>query len=160
MKKLLWGIIATGLVLTVPQLATADDAYSRFIKTQLAEFEGDNPPDNCKEKKIEVLEKPNNKATYELCAIKDKPIYMRKSYDGSPVSVTNYSKGELVGVSFGEGTMGVGFRNNEPVVKWNSGEFGKRGVNWKLTPEDKALYRKDVKESKRILKRFGVPKTK
>jgi hypothetical protein len=160
MIKVLWSIIGSGLVLVTPNLATANDIYSQFMKTQVAEFEGDKIPDNCKEKKIEVKEQPNNKATYELCAVKGKPIYMRKSYDGTPVSVTNYSKGKLVGLSLGEGTIGVGFRNNQPVVKWNSGEFGTREVNWKLSKEDKALYKKEVEESKRILKKFGIPTSK
>jgi hypothetical protein len=156
MRKIFLGIMTTGLVLSIPHLANANDAYSRFIKTQVAEFEGDKAPENCREKKLEEKDENNNKITYELCAVKGKPIYIRASNDGSPFGVMNYNKGKLVGLSIAEGTAGVGFRNEQPVVYWNSGEFGTRSVNWNLSAKDKATHRKEVDKSNRLLKKFGI----
>lgn len=156
MRKLLWATIAAGLVLSTPHLANANDAYSRFIKTQVAEFEGDKAPEQCREKNLEEKDEGNYKITYSLCAVKGKPIYIRASNEDSPFAVMNYSKGKLVGLSLAEGTAGVGYRNEQPVVYWNSGEFSTRTVNWKLSAKDKATYQKDVIKSNRLLKKFGI----
>jgi hypothetical protein len=55
-----------------------------------------------------------------------------------------------------EGTGGVGFRNGKPVVEWNSGEFSKRRVNWKLNAEEKSKYLEIAAKERLILLRFGI----
>jgi hypothetical protein len=153
MQKLLAPTIAISLTLAIPFVALAD-TYDNFIKTQVTEFQSVGE-DKCKEQKREVME-GNNKITYELCILQGKPIFLRASNDGTPLSVSNYHKGKLVQLSMWEGTGGVGFRNGKPIVEWNSGEFSKRRVNWKLTAEEKSKYMETAAKERRILLKFGI----
>jgi hypothetical protein len=97
-----------------------------------------------------------NKIVYELCILQGQPIFLRASNDGTPLSVSEYNRGKLVQLSLWEGTGGVGFRNGKPVVEWNSGEFGKRQVNWKLTAKEKSNYLEIAAKERRILLEFGI----
>jgi hypothetical protein len=152
MWKILAASIAIGFTLATP-LATLADNYENFIKTQAAEFNG-NSPENCKEKKLEATE-GGAVITYELCIIKNSPVYLRTSAEGTPIGVSSFKKGKLVQLSLWEGTGGVGFRNEKPVVEWNSGEFSPRKVNWKLTAEEKAKFLELAAKEKKILRKFG-----
>jgi hypothetical protein len=153
MQKLLASTIAISILLGIPLIALAD-TYDDFIKTQVNEFESVGS-DQCKEQTREVME-GNNQITYNLCLLQGQPIFLRASNDGTPFSVSNYKKGKLVQLSIWEGTGGVGFRNGKPVVEWNSGEFSKRMVNWKLTAEEKSKYIKIAAKERRILLKFGI----
>jgi hypothetical protein len=72
------------------------------------------------------------------------------------LSVSEYKGGKLVQLSLWEGTGGVGFRMGKPVVEWNSGEFGKRQVNWKLTAQEQSNYLAIAAKERRILYKFGI----
>jgi hypothetical protein len=146
------GAIAFGFTLATP-LATRADNYDNFIKTQAAEFEGLSV-ENCQEKKLEATE-GGAKISYDLCVVKNSPIYLRTSAEGTPIGVSSFKKGKLVQLSLWEGTGGVGFRNEKPVVEWNSGEFSTRKVNWKLTAAEKAKFSEQAAKEKKILRKFG-----
>jgi hypothetical protein len=153
MQKLLASTITISIALGISCTALAD-TYDDFIKNQVAEFESFGS-DKCKEKTRTVME-GNHKVTYNLCILQGKPIFLRASNDGTPVSVSNYKNGKLVQLSMWEGTGGVGFRNGKPVVEWNSGEFSKRRVNWKLNAEEKSKYLEIAAKERLILLRFGI----
>jgi hypothetical protein len=153
MQKLLASTIAISLTLGIPCTALAD-TYDDFMKNQVAEFES-RGSNKCKEQTRTVME-GNNKVTYDLCILQGKPIFLRASNDGTPFSVSNYRNGKLVQLSLWEGTGGVGFRNGKPVVEWNSGEFSKRRVNWKLNAEEKSKYLEIAAKERRILLKFGI----
>ncbi len=152
MQKSLAAIIFT-IALGMPLVATAD-TYDDFIKTQLAQFSNVGS-DRCKMKTRTEIE-DGNKIVYELCILQGKPIFLRMSNDGTPLSVSKYRRGKLVQFSLWEGTGGVGFRNEQPVVEWNSGEFDKRQVNWQLTASAKANYLDIAAKERRILRKFGI----
>jgi hypothetical protein len=80
---------------------------------------------------------------------------LRTVADETPIGVSTFKGGKLVELSLSEGTGGVGFRNGQPVVEWNSGEFSKRRVNWKLTAEEKSKFIEIAAKEKRILHKFG-----
>lgn len=152
MWKLLTASIALGFTLATP-LVTLADNYDKFIKTQAAEFES-AVPENCKEKKLEATE-GGTKLIYELCVVNNSPVYLRTRTEDTPIGVSNFKGGKLVQLSLWEGTGGVGFRNEKPVVEWNSGEFSTRKVNWKLTAAEKAKFSETATKEKKILRRFG-----
>jgi hypothetical protein len=153
MRQLLAATITISFTLGLP-LAAFADPYDEFIKNQVAEFQSLGS-DQCKEQSREVIE-GNNKITYDLCLLQGKPIFLRASNEGTPFSVSSYRKGRLVQLSLWEGTGGVGFRNGQPVVEWNSGEFSKRRVNWKLTTTEKSKYLDIAAKERRILLKFGI----
>lgn len=153
MRQLLAATIIINLTLSLP-LAAFADAYNDFIKKQVAEFQSLGT-EQCKEQSKAVME-GNNKITYDLCLLKGKPIFLRASNEGTPLSVSSYKQGKLVQLSLWEGTGGVGFRNGQPVVEWNSGEFSKRRVNWKLTAAEKSKYLDIAAQERRILLKFGI----
>jgi hypothetical protein len=153
MQKLLPLTIAISVTLGIPLIALAD-TYDDFMKTQVNEFESVGS-DKCKEQTREVMEN-GYKIRYDLCLLQGKPIFLRASNEDIPFSVSNYRNGKLVQLSLWEGTGGVGFRNGKPVVEWNSGEFSKRGINWKLTAEEKSKYMKIATQERRILLKFGI----
>jgi hypothetical protein len=152
MHKSLGLVIAT-ISFGISLSATAD-TYDNFIKTQIAQFQSAGS-DRCKMQTKAVIE-DGNKIVYELCILQGQPIFLRASNDGTPLSVSNYNRGKLVQLSLWEGTGGVGFRNEKPVVEWNSGEFGKRRVNWKLTAKEKSHYLDIAAKERRILRKFGI----
>jgi hypothetical protein len=152
MYKSLAAAIAA-IAVGIPISATAD-TYDNFIKTQLAQFKSVGS-DRCRMQTSEVIE-DGNKIVYELCILQGQPIFLRASNDGTPSSVSEYKGGKLVQLSLWEGTGGVGFRNGQPVVEWNSGEFGKRQVNWQLTAPAKANYLDIAAKERRILQKFGI----
>ncbi len=140
--------------LGMPIIALAD-TYDKFMKTQVAEFQsvGD---ELCKVQKREVI-KDSQKITYELCILRGKPIFLYVYTDGAALDISNYRNGKLVQMALSEFGDGVGFRNGQPVVEWRSGEYGNRGVNWKITAKDKAIYLESAAKQRRILlKLFGV----
>ena len=153
MQKLLASTIAISVTLGIPLIALAD-TYDDFMKTQINEFESVGS-DKCKEQTREVIEN-GYKIRYDLCLLQGKPIFLRASNEDTPFSVSNYKNGKLVQLSMWEGTGGVGFRNGKPVVEWNSGEFSKRRVNWKLTATEKSKYLEIAAKEKRILLKFGI----
>jgi hypothetical protein len=152
MQKILATSIALAFTLAMP-LAALADSYDNFMRKQVAEFQNDT--EKCKEKKLEGGIESGVKITYHLCTYKGKPIFLRTSADDSPIGVSIFKGGKLVQLSLWEGTGGVGFRNGDPVVEWNSGEFSKRRVNWKLNSEEKAKFLADAAKEKRILHKFG-----
>lgn len=152
MWKILAASIALGFTLVTP-LAALADSYDNFIKTQAAEFER-KTPENCQEKKLEATE-GGAKLTYELCVVNSSPVYLRTSAEGTPIGISSFKKGQLVQISLWEGTGGVGFRNEKPVVEWNSGEFSPRKVNWKLTAKEKVKFSELATKEKKILRKFG-----
>jgi hypothetical protein len=153
MQKFLASTIAIALSVGMPLVALAD-TYDKFIKTQLAEFQNVGGG-RCKVQTREVVE-GGNTIVYELCIFNGQPVYLRSSNDGMPFLVSEYNKGKLVQLSMWEGTGGVGFRNGQPVVEWNSGEFSQRRVNWQLTAEEKSNYLATAAKEKRILLKFGM----
>jgi hypothetical protein len=152
MHKSLAVVIAT-IAIGIPLSANAD-TYDDFIKTQLAQFKSVGS-DRCKMQTREVMEE-GNKIVYELCVLQGQPVFLRASNDGTPLSVSEYNRGKLVQLSLWEGTGGVGFRNGKPVVEWNSGEFGKRQVKWKLTAQEQSNYLAIAAKERRILLKFGI----
>jgi hypothetical protein len=153
MQKSLAIVIATIAWGIMPLIAAAD-TYDDFIKNQLAQFTSVGS-DRCKMQTREVIE-GGNKIVYELCILQGQPIFLRASNDGTPLSVSSYNRGKLVQLSTWEGTGGVGFRNGKPVVEWNSGEFSKRQVNWKLTAQEQSNYLAIAAKERRILLKFGI----
>jgi hypothetical protein len=153
MQKSLLAIIATISWGIMPLIAAAD-TYDKFIKTQLAQFKSVGS-DRCKMQTKEIVE-AGNKIVYELCILKGQPVFLRASNDGTPLSVSEYKGGKLVQLSLWEGTGGVGFRNERPVVEWSSGEFSQRRVNWQLTAQEKSNYLATAAKEKRILLKFGI----
>ncbi len=152
MHKLLISIIIASFSLSIPISARADN-YDKFLKTQSLEFNAADS-EKCQEKKIEVTQK-GTKTTYELCILKNSPVFLRTSFDETPMGVSIFKKGKLVQLSLWEGTGGVGFRNEKPVVEWNSGEFSQRRVNWNLTATEKSKFLKMAAQEKQILRKFG-----
>jgi hypothetical protein len=153
MQKLLISSIAIAVTLGMP-LAALADSYDNFMRKQVAEFQNSNN-DKCKERKIEGGVESGSKITYYLCVYKNKPVFLRTVADDTPISVSTFKGGKLVELSLWEGTGGVGFRNGEPVVEWNVGEFSKRGVNWTLNAEEKSKFQEMAAKEKRILRKFG-----
>lgn len=82
--------------------------------------------------------------------------YNRQRLYCSCISVSNYKNGKLVQLSIWEETCSVGFRNGKPVVEWNSGEFSKLRVNWKLNAEEKSNYLEIAAKERRILIKLGI----
>jgi hypothetical protein len=153
MQKLLGSSIALAFTLGMP-LTVLADSYDSFIKDRVAEFRNPNT-DKCKEKKIEGGVESGARIAYYLCIYKNKPVFLRTVADETPIGVSTFKGGKLVELSLSEGTGGVGFRNGQPVVEWNSGEFSKRRVNWKLTAEEKSKFIEIAAKEKRILHKFG-----
>ncbi len=152
MWKQLAASTALGLVLATPLAALADN-YDKFIKTQSAEFEGVGQ-ENCKEKTLQITE-GETKLIYDLCIFNNSPVFLRTRTEDMTIGVSTFKKGKLVQLSLWEGTGGVGFRNEKPVVEWNSGEFITRRVNWKLTAAEKAKFSEIAAKEKKILRKFG-----
>ncbi len=134
-------------------LSALADSYDNFIKTELAEFNRVGS-EKCKEKRISVKES-GAKISYDLCIFNGSPVFLRTSADDIPNGVSIFKKGKLVQLSLWEGTGGVGFRNGQPVVEWNSGEFSSRRVNWKLTAKEKSKFIEIAAKEKQILRKFG-----
>jgi hypothetical protein len=153
MQKILVSSIALAFSLGMP-LAALADSYDNFMRKQVAEFENSNS-DKCKERKMEGGVESGSKITYYLCVYKNKPVFLRTVADDTPIGVSSFNGGKLVQLSFAEATGGVGFRNGQPVVEWNSGEFSKRRVNWTLNAEEKARFLKEAAKETRILRKFG-----
>ena len=156
MQKILVTSIALGISIGFPFAALAD-SYNNFIRKQVAEFENPNSG-KCKEKTIKGGIENGAQITYNLCIYKNKPVFLRTNADDTPISVSTFKGGKVVRLSFAEATIGVGFRNAQPVVEWNAGEFGdgKRGVNWNLNAEQKSRYLKSAATDDRILRKFGL----
>jgi hypothetical protein len=153
MRKILVSSIALSFSLGMP-LAALADSYDNFIRKQVAEFSNSND-DKCKERKMEGGVESGSKITYYLCVYKNKPVYLRTVADDAPIGVSSFfNGGKLVQLSFAEAMGGVGFRNGQPVVEWNS-EFSKRRVNWNLNAEKKARFLKEAAKETRILRKFG-----
>lgn len=152
MHKIFLSLMSVGLILSTPLVANADAAYNRFKKTQMAEFEGDKAPENCREKKLEVTES-GNKVLYELCAVKGKPIYIRASSDGVTYGFYAFKNGKVVQITGVDAFISSGFRNEQPVVQW---DFGNETVNFKLDTETKTILRQDIVKIKKILNKFGM----
>jgi hypothetical protein len=130
------------------------DTYDNFMKNQVAEFRNSNT-EKCQEKKLEGGNESGAKITYYLCIYKGQPVFLRTVADETPIGVSSFKRGKLVELSLSEGTGGLGFRNGQPVVEWNSGEFSKRRVNWKLTAEEKSKFLEMAAKEKRIMRKFG-----
>jgi hypothetical protein len=155
MQKILAVAIAISLSMDV-QMATFADTYDDFMKTQITEFRNNRGEEfKCKQRKITEIA-DNHKMVYELCVLGGKPIELNVYMDGTLTSISNYRKGKLVQIALSEFGDGVGFRNGQPVAEWHYGEYGKRGVNWKIAAKDKAYYLKSAAENKRILLKFGI----
>ncbi|NJL65594.1 MAG: hypothetical protein HC903_32200 [Methylacidiphilales bacterium] len=152
MNRLLTSLIALGLVLGSSAIANADAAYEKFKKTQMAEFSGDKAPENCRERKLEVKEN-GNKIVYELCAFKGKPIYLRSRNDEVVYGFYSFKSGKLIQVDAPDAFISVGYRNGQPVVKW---DWGNETVDYKLSADFKASSRQDAVKINRILKKFGI----
>jgi hypothetical protein len=153
MQKLLGSAIALAFTLGIP-LAALADSYDSFMKSQVAEFRSPNT-EKCKEKNLDGGVESGVKISYQLCIYKGQPVFLRTVADETPIGVSSFKGGKLVELSLSEGTGGVGFRNGQPVVEWNSGEFSKRRVNWKLTAEEKYKFLEVAAKEKRILRKFG-----
>lgn len=153
MRNLLVSSIALAFSWGMP-LAALADSYDNFISKQVAEFQNSNS-DKCKERKMEGGVESGSKITYYLCIYKNKPVSLRTVADDITLGITTFKGGKVVQLLFAEATGGVGFRNNEPVVEWNSGEFSERRVNWRLNSEKKASLRKEAAKETRILRKFG-----
>jgi hypothetical protein len=134
-------------------LSALADSYDKFLKTQSAEFQSVGS-EKCKEKKISVKES-GTEISYDLCILNGSPVFLRTSADDMPIGVSVFKKGKLVQLSLWEGTGGVGFRNGQPVVEWNSGEFSSRRVNWQLTAAEKSKFRELAAKENQILRKFG-----
>jgi hypothetical protein len=155
MQKILAVAIAIGLSLDI-QMTTLADTYDDFMKTQVAEFRNNRGEEfKCKQRKIEEIVN-NQKFAYKLCLLGGKPIELNVYMDGTLTSISSYRKGRLVHIALSEFGDGVGFRNGQPVVEWHYGEYGTRGVNWKITAKDRAVYLQNAAEDKRILLKFGI----
>jgi hypothetical protein len=155
MQKILAVAIAIGLSLDI-QMTTLADTYDDFMKTQVAEFQSNRGEEfKCKERKIEAIA-DNHKITYKLCLLGGKPIELNVYMDGTLTSISSYRKGKLVHIALSEFGDGVGFRNGQPVVEWHYGEYGTRGVNWKIAAKDRAVYLQNAAEDERILIKFGI----
>jgi hypothetical protein len=152
MQKSLISSIAIAFTLGIP-LAALADSYDNFISKQVAEFENPNG-EKCKEKSMKGDTESGREVTYELCIYKGKPVRLRTSYDGAPMSASIFKGGKVVQIMWEAG--GVGFRNGQPVVEWNGGESGKRGVNWSLNAEQKSDFIKMAAKEKRVLRKFGL----
>ena len=154
MQKILATSIALVVSLGLP-LAALADSYDNFMRKQIGEFQNLNY-EKCKEKIIKGGIENGGQITYNLCIYQRKPVFLRTSADGTPINISTFKGGKLVELSLAEGTSGLGFRNGVPVVKWNSGEFGQRGVNWNLNAEEKSMYLKAAATENRILRKFGL----
>jgi hypothetical protein len=152
MQKILATSIALGISLGLP-LAALADSYENFMRKQVAEFQNPNG-EKCKRKEMKGIEN-GNKMIYSLCIYKGKPVFLTTIADDTPISVSIFKGGKVVQLSLWEGTGGVGFRNGEPVVEWNAGEFSKRGVNWSLNAEEKSRFLAGAAKDNQILRKFG-----
>jgi hypothetical protein len=155
MHKLFTSLMTLGLVLGTSALvgiANADSAFEKFKKTQMSEFNGDKAPENCQEKKLEVKEN-GNKVSYQLCAVKGKPIYLRFVIDDVVYGFYSFKAGKLIKVDAPDAFIVVGYRNGKPVVMWN---FENETVNYNLNADMKASLREDAVKINGILKRFGI----
>ncbi len=152
MRKILVSSIALAFSLGMP-LAALADSYDNFIRKQVVEFQNPNS-EKCTRKEIKGIEN-GNKMIYSLCIYKGKPVFLTTIADETPIGVSVFKGGKLVQLSFAEATGGVGFRNGQPVVEWNSGEFSKRRVNWNLNAEERAKFLKEAAKETRILRKFG-----
>jgi hypothetical protein len=121
------------------------------MKTKIAEFRS-TPGDEfkCRHKKIAKIE-GDFKTSYDLCILRGKPVTLHIYTDGTALGISNYRNGKLVHMALSEFGDGVGFRNGQPVVEWHYGEYGQRGVNWKITTKDKASYLANAAQQKRVL---------
>jgi hypothetical protein len=153
MQKLLISSIALAFTLAMPLSALAD-SYDDFMRKGSAEFENPNNG-KCKEKNINGGTEGGYKISYQLCIYKNQPVFLRTVAGGEATGISTFKGGKLVELSGGGGTGGVGFRNGQPVVEWNSGATGERRVNWKLTAEEKSGYLEVAAKEKRILRKFG-----
>jgi hypothetical protein len=151
MRKLLVSSIAIAVTLGMP-LAALADSFDNFIRKQIAEFQNPNG-EKCKEKSMKGGMESGSEITYEICVYKGKPVRLRTSADGTPMSASIFKGGKVVQIMWEAG--GVGFRNGEPVVEWNGGESGKRGVNWSLNAEEKSTFLKMAAKEKQVLRKFG-----
>ncbi|WP_310488336.1 hypothetical protein [Chamaesiphon sp. VAR_69_metabat_338] len=155
MQKILAVAIAISLSTDI-QMAALADTYDDFMKTQIAEFQSNRGEEfKCKQRKIEAIVN-NQKVAYKLCLLGGKPIELNVYLDDTLTSSSSYRKGKLVHLALSEFGDGVGFRNGQPMVEWHYGEYGKRGVNWKIAAKDKAIYLQNAAEDKRILLKFGL----
>jgi hypothetical protein len=148
MQKLLISSIAIAFTLGMP-LAALANSYDNFMRKQVAEFENPNSK-KCKEKSMKVAEN-GNEMTYDLCIYKGKPVFLRTSRDGDPMSLGTFKGGKLVQLLWAE-QGSTGFRNGQPMVEWNSGE---KRLNWKLTAEQKSNFLKMATQENLILRKFG-----
>ncbi|TAE57817.1 MAG: hypothetical protein EAZ87_15545 [Nostocales cyanobacterium] len=140
------------VVLSFPLVANADQAFQQFMKNQVAEFNGDKAPEKCKEKQLEIVES-GNKILYQLCAIKNKPIYLRGSIDGTPISFYEFKNSKIVQSTGIDGGVSVGYRNEKPVVIW---DFFNETIYFKIDEETKKIQQQDLIKIKKILQRFGI----
>jgi hypothetical protein len=150
MQRILGLIIIMSLSLSIPMTACAD-TYDDFMKTKIAEFKSTSGDEfKCKHKKIETI-KGDFKKIYDLCVLRGKPVTLHIYTDGTALSISNYRNGKLVHMALSEFGDGVGFRNGQPVVEWHYGEYGQRGINWKITAQRKAEYLASAAEERRLL---------
>ncbi|HLO86708.1 MAG TPA: hypothetical protein VK203_17145 [Nostocaceae cyanobacterium] len=152
MNKILCSLVSIGLVVGTPSIANADAAYNRFRKNQIAEFTGDKAPKNCQEKKLKLTES-GNQVLYELCAVKGKPIYLKSSIDGVTYGYYEFKNSKLVQSAAPDAGVSIGFRNEQPVVRW---DWFNETVTWKIDADTKTTLRENTATIKRILNRFGI----
>jgi hypothetical protein len=156
MQRILSSIISISLGISIPIIASAD-TYDDFMKTKIAEFQS-TPSDirKCKHKKIATSTGDFTKI-YDLCLLQGKPVTLYVYTDGAALDISDYRNGKLVQIALSEFGDGVGFHNGQPVVEWHAGEYGRRGVNWKITAQDQASYLASAAEQRKtLLKLFGV----
>jgi hypothetical protein len=151
MFKLLATIALVNLSVSIPTMVHAD-TYDDFMETKIAEFRS-NPSDSskCKHHKVTTEFKGDIKRIYDLCVLRGKPISFYISTDGTALDSTVYRNGKIAQMALSEFGDGVGFRNGQPVVEWRTGTFGKRGINWKITAQNKAEYLANAAEERRLL---------
>jgi hypothetical protein len=152
MKKIISSLISIGVVMSFTLVANADEAFKQLIKHQLTEFTGDEAPENCKERKLEIVEY-GNPIIYELCAVKGKPIYIRGSMDGTPMVFYEFKNSQLVQATGIDSGVTVGFRNEKPVVKW---DIWNETINFQLDEETKKQQQQTLMNVKKVLQRFGI----
>jgi hypothetical protein len=152
MNKIISSLISIGVILSFPLVANADQAFKQFMKKQVAEFTGDKAPENCKEKKLEVVESGNT-ISYQLCAVKGKPIYLRGTIEGTPMFFYEFKNSKVVQSTGIDGGVSVGFRNEKPVVMW---DFFNETINFKIDEETTEQQQQDLVKIKKILQRFGI----
>ncbi|MBW4507658.1 MAG: hypothetical protein KME64_14255 [Scytonematopsis contorta HA4267-MV1] len=142
-------ILFLGIIATTIYPAMADKQYDNFIKNQLAQFQSEAAPKNCKEKKRKV----DSRTTYELCEKNDKPTYLRHTYFDKFYNVTLYSyrNGQLVQVC---NYSCFGYKNNRLVVEWLDTD---KTVNFNVSSSEfKTKEKNDLAESREGLRLFGI----